>query len=188
MNIERTSPDNFEIVSEKQLKFPSICAKCGAETERTIQVKVSPTKPKVVKDYMLHLFGGHAWHIVHGIESLKSGSVKIPCCVNCHRPYYIGNAVALCFVVVGGTVFYKALNSNLPMWALFAIVPASMVLLLGWFIPFTIGKSKAAPVAVWLERDGYHYQFATNAYKKIKQQFKSANVQGQRLTPPPILK
>ena len=188
MNTERKQPDNFEIVSAKPLTFPDRCAKCGIETEKTIRVNVSPSKPKVVKDFMLRLFGGHAWHLVHGIETLKSGSVKIPCCGNCHRPYYIGNFIALCFAVTGGFVFYKALNSNLPMWALFAIVPASMVLLIGWFIPFTIGKSKAAPVVVWLERDGYHYQFATNVYQKFEEKFKAAANQRRRIIPPPILK
>src|SRR5690349_17505016 len=88
-----TESNGLLIFSITPIDFPEICARCGEQTHERMAVKVLPRRPRnrsFIKQLGGNLFGTEIGHLIKGIELLKTGSVRVPCCSRCRRPFYIG--------------------------------------------------------------------------------------------------
>jgi len=151
------------VFSKTRLEFPNVCARCGAETDQKLAVKIGAGEPGLKPTILL----GHIGHIIEGIEELHTGSTKVPCCQKCLRYFQMGRRVSVGFLLCGATMFFIIVRyaSAWPDWLMIATGFVAFVMLFGAFIPHMAGEKKSAPVTIWKKGDGYYYLFHSGVYR-----------------------
>jgi len=163
---KNTAESGLAISSKTKIVFPDVCARCGAQTHKTIPVKIKAGSPHHHNFEVISLLGTPG-HIAGGINELLAGSTKIPCCRVCRRPYVVGYAVCIACIVGEGILCYLGPTyvNTVPEWLLMICIFLGLFLFIGIILASTIGQEIAAPVRIWRDASGYYYYFFSGAYR-----------------------
>jgi hypothetical protein len=151
----KTQP--LTIFSSTALEFPNICARCGAETDQKLAVKVQSGKP----GSRVAISIGPMGRLIRGIEELHAGSTKIPCCNACRRYLVMGRWMSAGFLLCGCLLFFFVFrfSGGWPDWLMILTGFFAATMVFGSFIPHMVGEKKSVPIIIWRESDGYYYEF-----------------------------